>query len=289
MPIRLLWIALAVLLSVGLLSGIYMALETMSPGLDGDAMAKRELYVLATHLHGVALALSLPVAAIGGLTTVLLAERDISLIAKQALYACGFAMVALAFTALAFSQSLQPLVGSVDSVSIPVACAILVGLLLMRHPARNASAFIYLAACLAPAVFYGFAVRLFLNTTDPSFWSDTYIAVAISHIIGFALVLLLFSSLSVWSYARGARLNGWITTGYVSLLIIMMRFYIAAHFAAGLAGMPRRYVDHPEAFAPILESAAWYGFLFAALILFGIGRFFYAVWSRDRSTAADAF
>lgn len=288
-PFRILWLALVVLLFVGLLSAIFMSLETMSPGLDGDAVAKRDLFTLATHLHGVAMALSLPVAAIGGLTTFLLAERNIAPIAKQALYACGFALVALAFAALAFSQALQPLVGSMDSISVPIACAILVGLLLLRHPDRNASAFIFLGACLVPGVFYGVAWRLLMVSGNPSIWADTQVATAFLHMVGAALMFLLFSCLSVWSQARGARLNGWMTAIYVGVLIVLLRVYGAAFFAAGFAGMPRRYADYPASFAPLMERASWSGLIFVVLILIGLGRFFFAVWTRDRTTAADVF
>ncbi|MEM7327304.1 MAG: hypothetical protein AAF437_01115 [Pseudomonadota bacterium] len=289
MPIRTLWSAIIVLATIGIVSGLYMGMETLAPGIDGGIARKFRLYTFATHLHGVAMGLSLPVAAIGGLTCFLLADRKIADAAKLALNLCGYVMISLAFVALAFSEALQAFMASYDNLAVPAASAILVLLLLLRHPDRNASAVLFFGACLVPALFYVVATQGVFSSDADSIWADTHVATGLLHLIGLGLTLLFFACLSVWSYARGARLNLWITAAYVAGLLVIARFHIAAHISAGLAGMPRGYADYPQSFAPTMSVATWTGWLYTAVLIAGVVRFIYALWSRDRSSAADVF
>lgn len=289
LPFRLLWIILGTLLLIGIGAGAYMSLETLAPGLQGDPAAKAETYRAATHIHGTIMGFSLPVAATGGLTSFLLAERSIGGWARRAFHLCGFSIIIVALAAIAVSAALQTYIGSTQSITIAVACAVLVGLLLLRHRSRNASAFIFLGACLLPALFYASSIYVLRQTDSMDLLADTQAAAAISHIIGLAFIMTVFSALGVWAHARGGRLNGWVSVAYIAALVVAFRFYVSTQFSAGWAGMPRRYADYPESFAPIMQAASWYSFAYAAIILIGIARFAFAIWTRDRSTVADVF
>jgi len=262
-----------------------MSWVTLSPGLGTDPTSTAMAYNIATQWHGVAMGFSLPVALIGGLTTFLLAERHQPGLAALTLNACGMILIAIALGALLLTQVLQAFIADSENIVLVLACATLAGLLLLRHPARNASAFIFLGGCLAPVFFYVVFQQLMVSPT----FIDTRIETAGLHIIGLAITLIMLCALTVWSKARNANLNGWVTTVYVGVLLILARFYIAAHISAGLAGMPKRYADYPEQFASLMQSANSLGIAYGIWIALGFLRLFIAVWTRDRSTAADVF
>ena len=286
---RTLWAALTLLLTIGVGAGVYMSYVTLAPGLGDDPASTGIAYSAATKWHSAAMAFSLPLALIGGLTAFLLAERYHGTHVATVWNMSGFAIIALAFCGLVFAEPLQFWLAGSGIEIMALGCALSAALLLVLHPARNASAFIFIGSCLVPALFYITFFWLADTQLRSSVLQDTHVATTGLHLIGLTLPLLMLSGMSVWAKARGAQLNGWVTAAYVAVLFIIVRFYLVAHSAAGMNGMPRRYADYPDQFEPMMHSASLFGVIYGALIIVGLVRMFIAVGRRDRSTAADLF
>jgi cytochrome c oxidase subunit 1 len=112
------------------------------------------------------------------------------------------------------------------------------------------------------------------NSAVDKYLHDTYYVVAHFHyVLSLGAVFIIFAGVYYWF----PKMTGYVIPEWAGKLHFWLAFiganvlFFPMHFL-GLAGMPRRYADYPDAFAPWHRVATWGGHIFAlGMIVFVIG------------------
>lgn len=278
-------------LVVGLVSGLFLSLEIMFPGLGEEANfdRARDAYSKSVMLHGISMGFVLPLSLCGGLSCFLLGEKMSGHWLSYLYIIVGYVLLAAIGLALYLPAEVQNYVAHLTRFAAALTSVIFALLLVILHTARSVSAMLYLGLTIIGGALYWLVRQVMLHTGIDSALFDTHYVTTGLHALGLVVTLSVFAVLSVWATSRGARLSTWVSFTHAAALAGLTWLFARTHGTLGLMGMPRRYADYPEAFSTHTFVLAWLGISLMAVIALGVLRLCYAVWTRDRSTAADLF
>jgi cytochrome c oxidase subunit 1 len=126
------------------------------------------------------------------------------------------------------------------------------------------------------------------NAGVDRYMHDTYYVVAHFHyVLSLGAIFMIFGGIYYWFPKMTGRIipeNIGIIHFWISFIGANVLFF-PMHFL-GLAGMPRRYADYPDAFAPWNRIASFGSYLFA----FGVLVFLYGIWRafQNKEQAANS-
>lgn len=235
----------------GLLPGLYAQWELAQPGLQVIPLDDPGLYNLSATLHGAAFALALPLAAIA-LALALVSEarglRVVHVVAIVALIASPFAFGAMTASALMMawdvSESLRQMMPLAAIVLLAANITLAISVKAVGTPVG-----ILVGLSMLPLA-GGSYIQLILQSAGiDNVLHDTHALVAADHAYGVSILLGALAGIVAW-FVRAKRLEKTMFSVVAGLAIIASGFgFVRASYALGLMGMPRRYVDYPEAFA----------------------------------------
>ena len=263
-------IAVVATLVAGIIPGLVAQAELAAPGIQIVPPEDPGVYNLMTTLHGAGWSQALPLAAIAlALAQVSEARQQpiVRFIAMLAMAACPIVFAVMTYAGLSGSWALYD--GLRNGLPIVATLLLLANVALAFAQPQTRAAVVILTALSALAAGFGGVILLILSNVPDSTLHDTYMALAADHGFGVSVILGSLAGVSAWiAQSRGIR------TTLVSLasgLMIGVTGYIAAAntSAAGIMGMPRRYVDYPTAFAERIGAASFWSFALAAAAIAG--------------------
>lgn len=129
----------------------------------------------------------------------------------------------------------------------------------------------------------GLVINLMLFSAGAdAYLHDTVYATANRHAYGLVALCFALGGISAWQTGKGKSVPLKVTIPIVILISVSALVFILLQASLGLSGMPRRYVDYPEAFA----LSQFYASL-AAIICLGLaGLYLVLLWRRPDERAA---
>lgn len=193
--------------------------------------------------------------------------------APLATAALGFAIVAearksriwSAVSVLALACSLLLTIGSVaiaaldtpvptkaaDLAAIPSVLVLLVSGLVVAATFKSARAVPIFLWLTAPALAIATLLMVIMSNSglDGALY-DTYYELAATHAFGVAIILLSVAIFTAYVGRNTSRPGSWFGALFGGLVFAVGVSIVFFSATLGLTGMPRRYYDYPEAFAP---------------------------------------
>lgn len=265
-------IALCVSLGLGLLPGIIAQIELLAPGLQVFPESDPGLYNAVTTLHAAALSQGLPLAAIAlsiGLVTQCVRLPLLRIVGMLALVASPLAMLVMAWAGLSGEWDLYKRLHT----SLSTYAGILIIANVTLAVAQPGARFILIALTSLSLLALGIGVlgTAILAAGPDLVLHDTYAAVSADHAVGVSV--LLGAMTGVTGYIMQARAIRTVAASLIGGIVIALVGYLVMNFTlrAGLAGMPRGYVDYADGFAELLQALSIWTLVLAiaAAVAFG--------------------
>jgi hypothetical protein len=264
-------IVLGASLALGLLPGIVAQLEILAPGLQ-VFLQDESIYNTMTTLHAAALSQALPLAAIAfslSVATEALPSPLLHLIARLVLIAGPVAFGVMAWAGLTRAWDVYDVMHRNLSAYAFFLVFANIRMAITQRGTRVALIALTVLSLLALAM--GTFISATSNISRDSVLHDTYALVAADHALGVSVLLGMIAG--VTAYIMQVRAIRTLAASLIGGAAIVLTGYfgISVTFRAGLMGMPRGYVDYPQAFADVLQSASvWMlALAVAAIIAFG--------------------
>ena len=166
------------------------------------------------------------------------------------------------------------------SISLCVICAFTLPLL--RRKITVGYWIVWGAAAVLPLLI-GLVLQLMLSTAVAgSFLHDSVYATANWHAFGVVGLSIALGGISAWQKMKGKSVPLKITIPIAILVSLSTIIFIIAQARLGVYGMPRRYVDYPEAFAQLQFVVS----LSAIICVSLAGLYLVLLWRRPDERAA---
>jgi heme/copper-type cytochrome/quinol oxidase subunit 1 len=286
---------LGVVFLAGLAPALFAQAELAQPGLQVVGPGGEHNYNVAITLHTVIFAGLMPLTGIA-LAFSVIAEARRSPVARAAaiLALVAAPLLALALAAGVFEENPSPVpwLASVDvpnMLMLAQAAAGLVALVLIAVlvPRYRTPAIIFTALSGIALLQSGIMHVVLANSGIDHALHDTYYVLAANHAAGVAVALNILGALTTWSM----RWEGQKRTAFslVAGLAVWGPGLLAVLEAAriGLMGMPLRYVDYPDAFAPAQGAFAFWSMSFAAAMAAALIWFAVIVWRTKKPPGVE--
>lgn len=268
--------AIGAVFVAGLAPALFAQAELAEPGLQVVAPDEAASYNDAVSLHGLAFAGMLPLCCIA-LALAVIAEAKPSRIWQMASVAALLAapVFTLGMAMNAFGEFATPFLappafyGAVDGVLLPQAIAgliVLVCVAVLVPRVRRAVVVLAIGSAMAVVLAVNHSLVL-LRAASDGVLHDTYFVMAADHMAGVAVMLNILGGLAAWSIRWEGASRFWfgITAGAAVLFVACAVDAVATQL--GLMGMPRRYMDYPEAFAGLQMALALLSFALVAVLI----------------------
>lgn len=256
-------------LAVGLGAALLLQAELWSPGLMMPPEPAAAAYAFGRQAHMGSLQFGVPLALVASLGAAAFSSaRDVR---SAALFGWGVLVMSIALVgldaAMPFERSLR------DAAAALVIAAAGAGVALTIYADRTARfSRLVFAALGALLVVAGIGLSRLIDQDGHAALDSTYLAVAAQHAYGTALVMWAFAVTTAWAARKGQAPETW-----VSAILAVGLFGSAAQMVRwtmglGLAGMPRGYMDYPEAYAAVQRQTGLWATVFVVFVLLGIWR-----------------
>lgn len=253
----------------GLAPALLAQAELAEPGIQVVPDNDLGLYNVAVNIHAAALALALPLAALG-LCLALVAERrrisTLRYVAIAALLAAPVAAIAMVAASATLNWEIYRIFRDQEA---ELAIALLAGvttLALSVSPVRTPV--IILAGCSGVALALGGYNEVILTYSGvDNALHDTYFMIASDHAFGLSIVLGALAAVAGWVADANGRVLVMLCAIAGAVLLVTGYRMIAIAQQLGLLGMPRLYADYSTAFADGHMQLAIWSFAFTAVLV----------------------